>query len=324
MQRDFHYNAIKTLAQLAGIDAEEAEIIAYASEYVDDAIYHSEINLEFTSELNFERIADKTFNPICTAHRGIQRVKAINHDVQLKVYVAFHFIPDIKNDEVYYITQPNNELSKLLINNALDELNNSTGELRIQKLIKLGIAIHSFSDTWAHQNFSGRYCHDENDIKDIEIMKGSDWIPISSWESLQSMAMPDIGHAEAKNLPDLSHLKWRYTKVANENLIIRDNTLIFMQASNEIFNIFKKISNSDEDWSFHDFRFLQCFNKKTENLDEKIVNFKNKFPEIDFIYDENRWMNSALENKDKKWFYFHIEALNQRKYILEKIKSDTI
>lgn len=322
MQRDFHYNAIKALAVLAGFNKDEAEIIAYASEYVDDAIDHKEIELSYEPKLDFKRINGKLFDPVCTAHRGLQTIKAFNDNIQKMVYISFHFIPELKDNKISYITQPNNNLSNIIVDKAIEELENTSGEKRIQKLIKLGIAIHSYADTWSHQNFSGRHSHNENDISNIEILYGSDWEPITNLKNIQYSAMPDIGHAEANNLPDLSHLKWRYTKVSNKNLIIRDNTLIFMQASNEIFNKFKKVTKSDEDWIFHDFMFLQCFNKKFETIEKKIDNFKTKFPDIEFIYDENRWKKEALENNDKKWFYFHIEALNQRKFILETLKSN--
>jgi len=40
MQTDFHYCAVKFLAHMAGFDEAEAETIAYASQYVDDATEH--------------------------------------------------------------------------------------------------------------------------------------------------------------------------------------------------------------------------------------------------------------------------------------------
>jgi hypothetical protein len=321
MQRDFHYNAVKTLAQKAGFEPEEAQIIAYASEYVDDAIDYNEIELDFEPKIKFGKISGKTFNPICTAHRGLQIIKALNQDIQEKVYISFHFIPEIRNNQICYLTQPNNNISNELVDIALDELSGKMGEERIQKLIKLGIAIHSYADTWSHQNFSGRHNSAENDIVDIEILQGSTWVPVSNIKNIQYSAMPDIGHAEANNFPDLSHLKWRYTKAFNKNLIIRDNTLICMQAANQIFNKFVIATNSNNDWNNFDFMFLQCFNKKTENLEDKYQNYKLKFPDLEYNYDEYQWKKDALAGKDNKWFYFHIEALNQRNFILNKIKE---
>ncbi len=321
MQRDFHYYAVKALAVNAGFSQEEAEIIAYSSEYVDDAVDYQEIQLNDYPEIDFERLSNGIFNPICTAHRGLQFFKAFNSDIQSKVYISFHFIPEIKENKINYLTQPNNILSKELIEIAVNELLNSEGELRIQKLVKLGIAIHSYADTWSHQNFSGRHCTAENDIEDIEILNGSDWVKIDKIKDVQLSAMPDIGHAEAYNFPDLSHLKWRFTKSSSKNLIIRDNTLFCMQAANNIFEVFKKVTKSTAQWSAYDYLFLQCFNKKTDDLEVKYQNFEKKFPNISFNYDENKWKSDAINHKDKKWFYFNIEALNQRNFVLNKIKS---
>jgi len=37
MKKDFHYSVIKILSEKAGFEAEDAQIIAHASQYVDDA-----------------------------------------------------------------------------------------------------------------------------------------------------------------------------------------------------------------------------------------------------------------------------------------------
>ena len=95
-----------------------------------------------------------------------------------------------------------------------------------------------------------------------------------------------------------------------------------MQAANYIFNKFLIATESDAEWSEFDFMFLQCFNKKTEDLEVKYQNYKLKFPDVEYIYDENKWKNDALADKDKKWFYFHIEASNQRNYILNIIEKN--
>jgi len=60
------------------------------------------------------------------------------------------------------------------------------------------------------------------------------------------------------------------------------------------------------------------------------------FPEISFNYNANEWQNQAIEQirhsgenqkeydvlKDEKWFYFNKEALEQREYVMERIKID--
>jgi len=323
MQRDFHYYAIKALAETAGFLPEEAQIIAYASEYVDDSIYHKEIELNYEPQIVYERLNGKIFNPICTAHRGLQMLKGLDEEIQKSIYISFHFLPEIDDKgEINYTTKPDCKIGKQLIEIATNELKNTEGELRIQKLIKLGIAIHSYADTWAHQNFSGRHSSNENDIVDIEILNKNVWETLNQFQIFEFNIMPDIGHAEAQNMPDISHLKWRFTKVSNKNGIIRDNTVIFMQASFKIFEIFKDITKSTNEWIVDDYKFLQCYNQKTNNLNLKFEFYKTKFPKISFDYDENLWKNEALAGKDKKWFYFHIEALEQRKFIMNLLDNE--
>jgi len=318
MQRDFHYYAIKALAQIAGFLPEEAQIIAYASEYVDDATDHQILELNYIPEISFELLDGKNFNPICTAHKGLQMINALNTDVQKSIYIPFHFLPEIgEKGEVNYITKPDSKIGRQLVTNALNEIKTAEGELRTQKLIKLGIALHSYADTWAHQNFSGRHNSKENDITDIEILTKNVWEPLSQIQKMEFNIMPDIGHAEAHNMPDLSQLKWRYTKVSNKNGIIRDNTVILMQASFKIFELFKLIASSDNEWIDDDYKFLQCYNQKTNDLNIKCKFYTTKFPKIEFNYDENLWKTQAINGVDKKWFYFHIEALEQRKFVTQ-------
>lgn len=67
MQKDFHYCMIRVLSEKAGIKPEEAQIIAYASQYVDDAVEHQEVMIKNAPQLNYQRLKqDGHFDPICT------------------------------------------------------------------------------------------------------------------------------------------------------------------------------------------------------------------------------------------------------------------
>ncbi|RLD79613.1 MAG: hypothetical protein DRJ07_11525, partial [Bacteroidetes bacterium] len=88
-------------------------------------------------------------------------------------------------------------------------------------------------------------------------------------------------------------------------------------------------------------KLIECFSYQADSIEEKYKKFQKVFPEIGFFYDENQWRDEALsvsdnskfgkilqENNqsyklgsDKKWFYFHLAALDQREYILGLIKS---
>jgi len=54
MQEDVHYYLIKVLAQEAGFSPDDAQIVAYASQYADDAVEHQPLRIKkLPTELNF-------------------------------------------------------------------------------------------------------------------------------------------------------------------------------------------------------------------------------------------------------------------------------
>lgn len=322
-----------------GFSSEDSQIIAYSCQFVDDAVDHEEMNVNGRLDILHKRFSNKTFNPVCTAHKGLQFLKGFKKDVQDRIYIPFHFLADLdelKSENDSFIVNPNGNLAKNLVLLAKTELSKTTGEERIMNLVRLGIAIHTYSDTWAHQGFSGRHNSVENDIEDIELYQEGKWEKISFINNLEYNSLPDIGHAEAASYPDQSHLKWRYRKLSTNTIIERDNSKIFLEAAENIFNIFIGINKKSE-WESLKTKLNECFLFYSDSLDEKFNKFQKVFPEIGFYYDSKQWHNEALsvvkpnnivkkikEDKpnyilgsDKKWFYFHLAALEQREFIIK-------
>ena len=173
MQQDVHYCLIKILAQKSGFSPDDAQIIAYACQYVDDAVEYKPIEIKnIPTSFEFkDRLAGDVFDPICTAHKGIQYILGLKEDIQRKVYIPFHFLPDEKygGDGYYdYCCVPDGGMARLLVERALKNYKHCQGddkEAKIGALIQLGIALHTYADTWSHQGFSGRHSARDNDIK---------------------------------------------------------------------------------------------------------------------------------------------------------------
>jgi hypothetical protein len=330
----------------AGFLPEDAQIIAYASQYVDDAVDHEEMKVNGHLEILSRRFTENSFNPVCTAHRGLQFLKGFKKDVQNKIYIPFHFLPDIDspdNTNPYFLVYPNGKLAKQLVFIALTELGKSTGEKRIMNLVRLGIALHTYADTWAHQDFSGRHSHDENDVDEIEIFENGKYEKISMFSKLEYNAFPDIGHAEVSDFPDKSYLKWRYRKANSTDFFERDNPRLFLKAAESIFDLFVG-ADKNVDFQTVKTKLFECFSFETDNPEEKFKKFQKVFPEIGFYYDEYQWKNEALEimqgtkikellknsepayvlGSDKKWFYFHFAAEEQRAFVLNLLKKHGI
>jgi len=347
MQKDFHYCMIKVLSRIANFTEDEAQIIAYASQYVDDAVEHKKIKIKnVPSDIVYPRYQDDLFDPICTAHKGIQYLTGLDKDVQRKVYIPFHFVPIKKFDgkdkwNYVYTTSPGNAFAHELMDNAAAELKNVKKEdkrKREQKLVKLGIALHTFADTWAHQKFSGRNSPRDNDIERIHLLKDGKWEQLPLLDRLKLNVLPDVGHAEALDFPDLTHLTWKYEHDYSGIEINRDNTNIFLDAAQTIFLLLCDITGESPNWKKYVGNIKECLAYPTESMKHKFEKYQETFSiyDIHFDYDEDEWKKAALDggffnwreldareygelnfkfNKDRKWFYFHMEAFEQRKFV---------
>ena len=105
MDKDMHYCAVKVLAQAAGFTPDESQVIAYASQYVDDAVEHKAMRINFQEKVpdfiaRYPRYNDNWFDPVCTAHRGIGLVSVVlNPEIQRKV-LALYYFEDLRLREI--------------------------------------------------------------------------------------------------------------------------------------------------------------------------------------------------------------------------------
>lgn len=323
MKKDFHYSVIKILAIKAGFAEEEAQIIAHASQYVDDATTHQEVRVANPPGFILEHPRydknSRLFDPICTAHKLLGFITGIFEKVQKEVYVSFHFIPDKDFDHLdsikqkHYVTRQNGELANKMMEEAVKGVKAvSPGEDRIPQLIKLGIVLHSYADTWAHQGFSGRHAP-FNDIKDLKFRASG------QWKGANYGYRPDIGHAEADDCPDLTHLEWTYGYDETNNVVnaatSRDNPAIFMDASKHIFDYLCRANGKDQNqtpWDSFKEKLNYCLGIPSDDSELKKEVFKQRFPDIELFYNENIWKNEALNGKNDHWFHFHVAAYDQR------------
>jgi len=340
MQIDFHYAAIRLLSEKAGFSPADSQIIAYASQYIDDATNYRHIKIKGNLNIDYPRLVDGKFDPICTAHKGLQFLNDFKKSVQHKIYIPFHFLPPKEYEEGVefdYITSPNSLLANNLINYSLHRFKINSS--KIENLISLGIALHTFADTWAHQGFSGIHSSQHNDIENIAIMKNGKWEKLNLFEQFEHNILPDIGHAEAHSYPDLSFLKWKYTYAKTKKEVVRDNFQEFYEAAKTIYNILLDFNNKKSNWTSFEDKLIDCLKYETFDAEEKFEYYQKIFPEIGFYYNSNQWEKEAINisrkfvslpqkmeiikgdvtnKKDLKWFYFHKIALEQRYYILKK------
>jgi len=333
MQIDFHYCIIKILSQKAGFSPIDSQIIAYASQFVDDAIDHKPIVLPTIIDYFPQRINKNILDPICTAHQGLQVLNDFKKDVQSKIYISFHFLPSeiYSNQPDYsYVTQANSSFAKTLISKNIDNFNSNTKSY-LDKLISLGISLHTYADTWSHQGFSGIKNSNDNDVKKTKIFKKNKMKKIKILDNFRNNLLPEIGHAEAFNLPDLPYLNWSY--INKNEKVFRSNLNIFIDAVENIYKFLSEISNNkSENINIFIDRIIFCLSNIEESSKKRIETYKKYFPEISFYYDPYEWKNEIFETKNHlcfpinykiekyKWIIFQEAAMEQREFVCKNIK----
>ncbi len=137
MNIEFHYYAVHYLCTAAGLSAQEAETVAGSSQLVDDIL----VSLDIHTEVKDYRV------------QATQNYRFWSAEIQREVYMPFHFVP---GDRAKARSERNGDADEGVV--TPDSPNARTlliAALRTDDLFRIGIALHAYADTWAHQHFSG-------------------------------------------------------------------------------------------------------------------------------------------------------------------------
>lgn len=300
MEKDFHYYLIYSMAALT--QQPDAEIIAFASQFVDDN-NERQFTLDENKKIPFpSKIPANGGNyyPIMTQSMS---PKSLDMYVQKYVYVPFHFLPgddtvvfkdkeekDIRNK---LNTTPDSENARKLMDAALKSNNP----------YRLGITLHTYADTWSHQNFTGLR---------------EDWNSVYPWYNIFKSLAPNIGHAEAGHSPDVISETWTdhrlHQKIVNEKRAI--------DAIRAIYQKLRKKSGNGPLWGDVRLKYLKLLRiPKYDDRKDAIVDFTRGEANVDIpTYERKKWIDEALlkeEGKEVKmhsnfershWHHFHQAA----------------
>ena len=347
MNKSFHYYCVRVLAEKAGFSEDHAQTIAYASQYTDDSTEHGKMKIaNIPRNFDYPRwdINKNTFDPLCTAHSAKSWLARLwkwakfylKADVQRKILMSFHFLPPEKlsmekNDRFSFVTQKDSVLANSVVENAIKNVSQATEETFEHSLIKLGIALLAYADTWSHAGFSGRHSSVENDIERIMIKRGEKFKSVNPLEHAVSYAAPDVGHAEAGDFPDNTDVHWKAEYANKKGRCCRDNPEEFIGAAEKIYNRLTSVTQStDISWDSLSKKISQCLEKNSA--------WENTFQEIKFDYSRFTWRSAALSGdtldwdnfddksdflklnfsytgNDMKWLLFHKAAYEQRMFL---------
>lgn len=226
MQIDFHYGVTYVCARLAGFEHLEADVVAHSAQYVDDSTQAGLIR--FTNGAMFDRIS--------SAHKMLD-YRNFKELANYKVWIPFHFLPgngglpagkDPPGSFIEkLICRPNSPVAQAMVRECIDQRYRSYG------LHRLGITMHVFADTWAHQGFAG-VSHEVNSARDL--VDANNQPDQSLMNRLKGFfiggALP-LGHGTVLSNPDRPYLRWGYTNGRGEK-IIRNNPKDFLDAADEM------------------------------------------------------------------------------------------
>lgn len=230
MQIDFHHTATYAIARIAGFKHEDAEVIAHASQYVDDSTTSG--FLRFSNGMRFRREA--------TAHPMVD-AKNLDNDEGAMSWLPFHFLPgavvatgaEADQYRSKLVCRPDSLVAKAMMAAAI------SAKDQPHALHRLGITAHVFVDTFAHQGFIGQL-HPLNGANDVQDSKGES-IDV---RILAVAEVPPMGHGQVNTCPDRPFLSWSYTDSSGAT-VPRDNPADFMLAADRLCQEFRRYLKGD-------------------------------------------------------------------------------
>jgi len=195
----FHYYSVYYLAEQAGFSADDAYVIAYSSQYLDNALVRYAVDA-----------GDGVYETIATHSFGFW-----DKGREWSVWIPFHFFPagpegnaqERRVDAKGRATAHAHRRSDGKVN-PLNVVANServkrllVEALKSRDLYRVGIALHTYADSWAHQNFSGR---------------SEEWNRVDP-----SSPLPPIGHAQKLRDPDRFDSVWEDPRLTGPHRVVR-------------------------------------------------------------------------------------------------------
>ena len=244
MQIDFHHGVTYVVARLAGFDHEAANTIAYAAQYVDDATNSGLIR--FNNGALFSRIS--------SAHKMLD-YRNFNELANHRVWLPFHFLPGnaglpIDQDPPgefieKLICYPNSFIAQDMVRECIARQDAPYG------LHRLGITMHVYADTWAHQGFAG-VNHQINEARGLmNAMGTTDRNLMTRLKGYFISGAFPLGHGAVLGNPDKPFLRWGYINGQGKQ-VWRDNPQDFLAAAEKMYQVMQCYQKGNPELPVHE------------------------------------------------------------------------
>lgn len=238
MHIDFHHAVTYVCARHAGYGHDEAGVVAHAAQYVDDATNGGMVR--FDNEAAYSRLS--TSHPMVDIRNFI-----FSH--ARAVWLPFHFLPGNNQREVgaehqggfihRLVCRPDSPVARDMLD-AVMRYRDAHNALHL-----LGVAMHVYADTWAHQGFAGTkhrvnraYLHLAEEDKRIRWGR----VVLRLKAAIVRSLIP-LGHGAALDYPDRPYLRWVY-KDGLGRIVRRDNPADFLQAADRMTSFMRRFRTS--------------------------------------------------------------------------------
>jgi len=219
MNREFHYYIVRLVAGRAGLRGEDLRRFAYSSQFVDDNTREYNIHYHYCDFSN-----QMFINPISQTMLPDAKGETI--------YKTFHFVPGDSNSSS---KRKDGRVDPLTVTPDNDSVNRmidyacSTGNIYL-----MGIAAHAFTDSWAHQNFTGEWGHFNGEAN-----------------------MPSVGHMLEGTKPDRIAAVWHDRRLIDDRIVNVDR---FLDAAIALFKKLFIFANHNYDDEYLDRESLSLRN----------------------------------------------------------------
>lgn len=268
MDISFHYYAVKSVALAAGLKENVAQRIANFSQFIDDYnwfayflagnipdyIKSNELDIVFNNLTG-------TINPVTTGFYDMFDMATLVLPRSQKFTVSpFHFIPKDKK-AMSAKTTPATLNDGSIISNMLNTLKEEylAGSIDDNDaFMRMGMLLHTFADTHAHQLFTGYIDTKQNTVEIVNVTDNITGEDVTEKNKMLiekfntflketfGWGIPAMGHMLAGHIPDLTHISFTmnyFDSQSNKHTYGRSNTEVFVKTCKEIYDYFTKFFN---------------------------------------------------------------------------------
>lgn len=322
MDINFHYYTVKALAVYAGFSEEYSQLIAEYSQFTDDCSLRGTLSVNWAPQeaidCGISTQIGSSFKTklLPTGFSMFDTVSLLAYpDLCRQILVSFHFIPAqgaLPMDK-HAAVMPAKPRDNDLINRLLEkkrqkykaDLTSGSDNILKADLVQIGVLLHVFSDTYAHQLFSGDHCRDINAYRIEKVTEHSSsgeekdvtqqYRGIGDYYSF----LPAIGHATVGHAPDVCNVSFSIRHQDKPAIVYsRDNRDTFLTAAEYIYDYLCSCNESSSNIAFSELRpkLLQGFYANSFDISEMTDIWSSIFPDIQFYYDKTTVLERLFLN----------------------------